>query len=379
MYELYYKIKALLKEFIDTKEENYDVITFWIIGTWLQDKFETFPYLFINAMKGSGKTRLLKLVKELSKGGEMLASLSEAVLFRTSGTLCIDEFENVGSKDKNSLRELLNTAYKKGSKVKRMKKVKNAEGEQQVVEEFSTFRPIVMANIWGMEEVLEDRCISIILEKSGNAMITRKIENFSKNPKVLELKKKLAELPKLVSLCRDIVLENIDIQWNTYIDNYNDTQQHTYTTTLNDNTTQLFNKIYDTNIDGRNLELSFPLLLIANEIGVVDVAVDLFKTIVNDKKDSDLSEAKDVMLYDFVSRKIVNEFEKINDLAHEFKVFINYEPEEETRNWLNSKWLGKALKRLNLIVEKKRMHDGRYVMLNSEKAREKLKIFKKAE
>jgi len=44
--------KEVLKEFIDTKEENYDIIALWIIGTWLHEYFETYPYLYINAMKG---------------------------------------------------------------------------------------------------------------------------------------------------------------------------------------------------------------------------------------------------------------------------------------------------------------------------------------
>ena len=43
-----------------------------------------------------------------------------------------------------------------------MKKKKTIEGEQQVVEEFEPYRPIIMANIWGMDEVLGERCIQLI-------------------------------------------------------------------------------------------------------------------------------------------------------------------------------------------------------------------------
>ena len=117
-------------------------------------------------MRGSGKTRILKLIASMSKNGEVLGSLSEAVLFRTAKgrTICIDEFEKVGSHENQALRELLNAAYKKGQKIKRMKKA----GDEYVVEEFDIYTPICMANIWGMDEVLGDRCITIVLEKSND-------------------------------------------------------------------------------------------------------------------------------------------------------------------------------------------------------------------
>lgn len=366
-------IKKILKNYIDTKEENYSIIALWILGTWIHDCFPTYPYLFINAMKGSGKTRLLKLIKELSWQGDMLASLSEAVLFRTTGTLCIDEFEGVGGKDKNALRELLNTAYKKGGKVKRMKKKKTIFGEEQVVEEFSTFRPIVMANIWGMEEVLGDRCISIILEKSCNGIITRKIEDFEGDKNVQEIKEKLLKIANLVSLCRVVSQKNIYQEWNTYINN---TTTHTTLTTLNDindTTLYLFDKIWNTEIDGRNLELSLPLLLISEEIGIFDGFIDVMKDLVENKKEDDNYESKDVMVFNLISGLIPGIFYKMKDLTAMFKQSINYDEEEE--RWLNIKWLGKALKRLNLILEKKRMNDGREVVLDTKKAAEKLKLF----
>lgn len=363
-------IKEILKEFIDTKEENIDIIALWIMGTWVHKNFLTYPYLYINAMKGSGKTRTLKLIKELSWQGDMLASLSEAVLFRTTGTLCIDEFEGISGKDKNALRELLNTAYKRGGKVKRMRKVKNLTGEQQVVEEFDTFRPIVMANISGMEEVLQDRCISIILEKSSNSNITRKVEDFQFHPKILEIKGKINFS---VGWCMYDGARNVYREWNTYIDT------HTYIPSLDTPTytnLHLFEKIYNTNLDGRNLEISFPLLLLAAEIGIEDRIIEVVKNIVLEKKETDVIEGKDVMLFDFVARQIPNEFYKINELVNLFKIFISYEPEDERHHWLNNTWMGKALTRLNLKAKHKRVGQGIEVMLNVDKAKEKLDIFK---
>ena len=49
-------------------------------------------------------------------------------------------------------------------------------------------------------------------------------------------------------------------------------------------------------------------------------------------------------------------------------------PEEDDR-WISTKYVGRALKRLNLIIEKKRMARGVQVTLNVAKATEKIRMF----
>jgi len=146
--ECYEKIKEVLKHYLDMKEDYYSLIAIWILGTYWHKNFSSYPYLYFNAMRGSGKSRALKLITRLSKDGNVMASPTEAVLFRTSGTIGIDEFEGVANKDKNAVRELLNGAYKKGIKIMRMKKVKSISGVEMKVEEFEVYRPVIMANIW---------------------------------------------------------------------------------------------------------------------------------------------------------------------------------------------------------------------------------------
>ena len=111
--EIYLNLVDILREYIDMKEGDFEFVALWILGTYFHQDFFTYPYLFLNATKGSGKTRLLKIIKFFSKNGEMLNSLTEAVLFRTTGTLCIDEFEGIGrkggEKDRKSTR--LNSSH----------------------------------------------------------------------------------------------------------------------------------------------------------------------------------------------------------------------------------------------------------------------------
>ena len=380
--EVYEKIKEVLKYYIDMKENDYEIVTLWIMGTWMHDQFPTFPYLFVHAIKGGGKTRLLKLIKELSWKGDMLASLSEAVLFRTTGTLCIDEFESMGNKDKNTLRELLNTAYKKGGKVKRMRKVKGKQEvgedgrvkfvEAQEVEEFSTYRPLVIANISGMDEVLADRCIKIILEKSSTYTITRKVEDFENDPVIEEIKRFWANLVYVGVVY--VGQKTMYRDWNIYIHTL--TYTPTLTTLTYTPTLTLFEKIYKTNIDGRNLELTLPLILIAERLGLVDKFIEIAKEITESKREEDVTESRDMMLFDLISRQTPSEWYKVNSLTGIFKQFINYEPDDETRNWLTNTWMGRALRRLNLVLKNRRLSEGVEVILDTEKAKSKLLIFK---
>lgn len=379
----YNKIRSILSYYLDIPEDKKTIISLWIIGTYLHDKFESYPYLFLNAMRGSGKTRTLKLITSLANKGNMLMSLTEAGLFRTEGTIGIDEFESLGSKEKQPLREMLNASYKKGTKIVRMKKKKTLEGEQQVAEFFEPYRPIVMANIWGIEEVLSDRCISIILEKSDNATYTKLIEDFERNSDILTCKNTfLANLVNIVNEHTEKKHLHTPMKWNTYVKNL--CSLHTLDTLNTLNTLcsltkeeeEFFDLIYETNINGRNLELYFPLFMIAEEIGedVLLETLEIAKKNVDLKKLDDLVESKDITVYTLVSRLSEGNYHSVKSLTDTMVLIVG--DNLENRQWLNPKWMGSALKRLNLIIDKRRVGNGIEVTLDIQKALNKLEMFK---
>lgn len=375
---IYERIKTILETYLDLKEEYYSLISLWIIGTYFHDKFSSFPYLFFNAMRGSGKSRTLRLVCKLSKEGNVMASPTEAVLFRTNGTIGIDEFEGVANKDKSSIRELLNGAYKKGIKIMRMKKVKSKEGDQQQVEEFEVYRPVIMANIWGMDEVLGDRCMTLILEKSDDDVKTRLIEDFENNNYIENIVNSLVKC----SLCSVVMPKNIHQKWNSFVSNEYNTTLTTYTsyniyTTLTTQDKELFNTINQSNIKGRSLELFIPIFFIANIIdkNILKEVIEIAKNINSEKKHEESIESVDVMVYDFISKQESGLiYHSVKNLTENFRSFA-----DEPADWLNSRWFGRALKRLNLINEKRRKYSGVEVMLNVDKALKKLRMFKEDE
>ena len=92
--------------------------------------------------------------------------------------------------------------------------------------------------------------------------------------------------------------------------------------------------------------------------------------------EGDVYESRDVQLYDFVSQLIEsNDFVKVTELNKEFRIFIG---SAEKDKWPSTWWVGRSLKRLKLIREKKRSN-GMIVILNVSKAKEKIQMFKEPE
>ena len=136
-----------------------------------------------------------------------------------------------------------------------------------------------------------------------------------------------------------------------------------------------FNKIHDTEITGRNLELFMPLFLIASVIGdeALTSIIKVAKKIVKERTHEEQVESRDVMVIDFVSRQNSENlsFVSITKLVNDFRDFLDGEID-----WLNAKWLGRAFRRLSLVVDKRRTPRGIQVILNVGKAKQKLKMFK---
>lgn len=392
--ELYEKIIKVLKKYCDLREEYYSLLTIWIIGTHFYREFPTYPELFINASKASGKSRLINLMSYLCWNGRVVNNISESVLFRTAGerTFLIDEIESIGAKDKQTLRELLNSAYKSGVIVERASKIKVGKDEKYGIEQFELYTPVVFANIWGIENTLFDRTIPIYLEKSANPNITDLLEMFKYDKDIIDIKGSFVTLDVSNLRCFNVLSD-----WNEYIllnnvcdvcsvcDDNNVSKVSSSSNNINNENYILFNKIKETKINSRHLELFFPLFIIASKINqkVFENLLESAKTIVKEKKDDDVYESRDVSLLDFLVFSDLKEsytsydFIPMREITKRFKEFSGQEDDNKIM-WITPDWIGKALKRLGLTIEKKRSvgGKGRESRINFEKARTKLSIYK---
>jgi len=381
----YYDIIDFMDEWIDINPDYKKIIAIWIIGTYFHKSFNTFPYLFLNAMRGSGKTRLLNIISWLqyNGNGEVLTNPSDAVIFRTAKErgIILDEFESQKSKDKQAMREYMNACYKKGGMVYRMEKERDKDGkEKQVAKGHSLFTPIAMANINGIEDVLADRSISLILEKSMNPILVKKIEDFSSNFKLQDLKVRLNKFCiDFMLRCNVMLMKGVLQEWNLYINERYTTSLHTIHTLHNSTSLhdEIFRRIDETGIYGRNLELFFPLLLTAKEINtfIFDDILKVISKLNSAKKEDEFAESKDVTLIEYVSLCERYQFEMIylNDFCREFKEFAGQRGEEDE---ITSIWVGLALKRLKLVKQKTRVSKGIMIHLDVSKAKEKILMFK---
>lgn len=184
---VFIEIKEVLNRFVDFKnEKDADVIALWIIGTYLFPVFDAFPYLYFVGVKRSGKTKTLLLIERLAFNAIMASDLTSPVLFRLveakRSTVALDESEQLSDKTrKQDLRLILNAGYKRGAPAYRARKLKNGSFSLEV---FEVYSPKGIANISGMDNVLEDRSLTLTMvrtnnKEKGNLAVTEKSEDWS--------------------------------------------------------------------------------------------------------------------------------------------------------------------------------------------------------
>lgn len=120
-------VADFLRRFVFLQDETYyRLIAAWIVATYLHKKFEYLGYLFVySPERRSGKTTLLEILNLLVyEPTGLQVSPTEAVMFRTAEghTHLLDEVD--AWKNKDDLKDVLNTGYKKGGIVIRCNKSK---------------------------------------------------------------------------------------------------------------------------------------------------------------------------------------------------------------------------------------------------------------
>ena len=142
--------------------ELYDLIAVWIMGTFIYRAFRYFPYLHLNAEKGSGKTLLMELMSPIAFNGVYMSQPTAATVLKLiaqdSATLFIDEAEGLGEKRSatSQLKNILKTGFARSG-------VYYSGNEL-----FRTYSPKCFAGINMLDDVLADRTITVrLIRKTG--------------------------------------------------------------------------------------------------------------------------------------------------------------------------------------------------------------------
>ena len=161
---IFNEISAYIKKHIYfSNPETYDLISVWIMGTYIFRAFRYYPYLHLNAEKGSGKTLLMELMAPIAFNGMLMtqpvASTVLKLIEQNSATLFIDEAENLsgrGSPNGNQLKQILKTGFARSGVY--------YQGDSL----YRTFSPKCFAGINELDDVLADRTITVkMLRKIG--------------------------------------------------------------------------------------------------------------------------------------------------------------------------------------------------------------------
>lgn len=170
--QLYLDIRAYVNRFVYFTDDRYlDLLTTWCMGTYLFPVFRHYPYLWLNAEKGSGKTTVLEIIRPICFNGQMLVSPTPAVLFREVSanrvTLLIDEFEGMTKQNKenaSAIFDILNAGYNREGQVKRTEPSPNGDYR---VRTFSAYSPKIFSGIKEIDNVLRDRTIQVRMLRKG--------------------------------------------------------------------------------------------------------------------------------------------------------------------------------------------------------------------
>lgn len=163
--ELISEIKGLILKYMDLPMVSAEIISRYVLFTWVYDKWRTVPYLrFLGPMR-AGKSRMLDILKALCyRSLNIGAGVTVANIFRANnevmGTLVFDEFNLQCSSRYDPTVQILNNGINDDGVVLRTDK----EG---ISRPYRVFGPKILANHTSFTDpALESRMITIVLAET---------------------------------------------------------------------------------------------------------------------------------------------------------------------------------------------------------------------
>jgi len=164
--EMFREVRNIYTTYVEYADEMYyDVMSLYLMYTYVFRLFESTGYIHFNGTMASGKSRNLSILNALAFGSVWASSMSAASLYRklagSPGTTLLDESEGFEGERGEDLRRVLNAGYKDGAKAVRTEKVGKLERYMPV--EYDVFGPKALASINPMEAVIQSRCLIVAM------------------------------------------------------------------------------------------------------------------------------------------------------------------------------------------------------------------------
>ena len=170
--QLFHAINSFVMRYVVfSRPEHADVITLWILHTWVADYADFTPYIYLHSpVMRCGKTQVHRVVEPLVKNPLRTCNVSEAALYReieeSHPTLLWDEIDSIFGNRKSSeanenKRALLNAGYERGIRAIRMER----RGSGFVKMTYDPFCPKILAGIGRLTDTIVDRSIPILIHR----------------------------------------------------------------------------------------------------------------------------------------------------------------------------------------------------------------------
>lgn len=187
-------IRSFIHRYVDLTDTFELIASYYVLLTWVFDRFNELPYLRVRGDYGSGKTRFLKTVGSLcykpifASGASTVAPIFH-ILNQVGGTLVLDEGDFRFSDEKAEIAKILNNGNAKGFPVLRCQKINQREFSPVAYE---VFGPKIISSRNDYEDkALESRfiCEDVGLRKVRKSIPITLPESFEEE--ALELRNKL--------------------------------------------------------------------------------------------------------------------------------------------------------------------------------------------
>ena len=164
-----------VREYISTywkadHERYYDVLTAWVMSTWLRENLEFGTHVLTMGRTTAGKTRMLKTLARLSYRGVVMVSGTEAALRRAidkhNVTPFISEYHDLDSDVRKQVDALIKGGQKRGE-VSLVSEESHAGGYD--AKAFELFSNVGIASQYNPADDIINRCIEIQAKKSADA------------------------------------------------------------------------------------------------------------------------------------------------------------------------------------------------------------------
>ncbi len=156
-------IVNFIRAYVELDDYKYEIIARYVLMTWVYERFDRIPYLKIIGPHGTGKSRLLDVLFEITYHSSKLGvGITPANIYRWletyPGTLILDEADFPRSSNTDLITQILNGGYARSSRIMRCRQTN--DGYDQ--ESFNAFSPkLIACRELFDDDALESRMLTI--------------------------------------------------------------------------------------------------------------------------------------------------------------------------------------------------------------------------